>query len=258
MYGTNGKHVDLPEAAAGIGGTGRGFTCVSLKSLTPTQYTMAPRDLAFSACWRKTRNGSMTSEILEHPEAETAAAEEIEREAATSCCAVMSWCSCSSPSVKAMITLAGPGGNIPACQQPSTIHRVFKQTWSYQSSPVGSAHSPENSNTLRIRFFSRKFQSLFGWLGFRRLLKIKEFKSTLCNPRCINVSPPGISLFKAFSPFLMFILQRGEGCFSADENVFELFLVPVMCWSLSVFKLYYINMQYIFNLSLLGFFLGQI
>lgn len=66
MYGTNGKHVDLPEAAAGIGGTGRGFTCVSLKSLTPTQYTMAPRDLAFSACWRKTRNGSMTSEILEH------------------------------------------------------------------------------------------------------------------------------------------------------------------------------------------------
>lgn len=26
------------------------FTCVSLKSLTPTQYTIAPRDLAFSAC----------------------------------------------------------------------------------------------------------------------------------------------------------------------------------------------------------------
>lgn len=57
------------------------------------------------------------------PEAETAAAEETQREAATSCCAVMSWCSCSSPSVKAMITLAGPGGNIPACvsiHQPST------------------------------------------------------------------------------------------------------------------------------------------
>lgn len=28
------------------------FTCVSLKSLTPTQYTIAPRVLALSACWR--------------------------------------------------------------------------------------------------------------------------------------------------------------------------------------------------------------
>lgn len=36
IFGTYGKHAKLPEAA-GIYGTGRGFTCVSLKSLTPTQ-----------------------------------------------------------------------------------------------------------------------------------------------------------------------------------------------------------------------------
>ncbi len=36
-----------------IYGIGVGVTCVSLKSLTPTQYTIAPRDLALSACWKK-------------------------------------------------------------------------------------------------------------------------------------------------------------------------------------------------------------
>lgn len=64
MYGVYGKGVELPEAA-GIHWTGRGITCVSLKSLTPTQYTMAPRDLASSACWKKTRNGSITAGIPE-------------------------------------------------------------------------------------------------------------------------------------------------------------------------------------------------
>lgn len=54
MYGVHGKGAELPEAA-GIHWLGRGITCVSLKSLTPTQYTMAPRDLAFSACWKKNK-----------------------------------------------------------------------------------------------------------------------------------------------------------------------------------------------------------
>lgn len=31
-------------------------TCVSLKSFTPTQYTIAPKDLALCACTQKTVN----------------------------------------------------------------------------------------------------------------------------------------------------------------------------------------------------------
>lgn len=110
---------------------------------------MAPRDLAFSACGRKTEEWINHARNTGAAEAEAAAAQETEREAgATSCCAVMSCCSCSSPSVKAMITLAGPAGrkhgNTPACvsiYQPSN-QATLKQTSSYQSSPVGSAHSP--------------------------------------------------------------------------------------------------------------------
>lgn len=55
------------------------------------------------------------------------------------------------------------------------------------------------------------------------LNKPQALEYTLCSPRCMNVSPPGISLFKAFSPFLISILQRAESCISADENISELF-----------------------------------
>lgn len=68
-------------------------------------------------------------------EAKTAAVEEVgpQCEVATSCCAVMSWCSCSSPSVNAMITLAVPGGNIKACYTFNMIHNLawsrFSNEW---------------------------------------------------------------------------------------------------------------------------------
>ena len=44
--------VNLPNTAC-IYSTGMAVTCVSLKSFTPTQYTIAPRDLALSACREK-------------------------------------------------------------------------------------------------------------------------------------------------------------------------------------------------------------
>lgn len=119
MYGVYGKDVELPEAA-GIHWIGRDATCVSLKSLTPTQYTMAPRDLAFSACWKKQGTDLLQLEYRSAA-AQNAAAEAMEHDAATSSCAEMSWCSCSSPSVNAMITLAGPGGNRRARQHQAII-----------------------------------------------------------------------------------------------------------------------------------------
>lgn len=85
MYSVYGKHVKLPEAA-GIHWIGRGITCVSLKSLTPTQYTMAPRVLAVSACCKKSKQG-MDRLHLEYWSAETqnTATKEIECEVATCC-----------------------------------------------------------------------------------------------------------------------------------------------------------------------------
>lgn len=76
----------------------------------------------------------------------------------------------------------------------------------------------------------------------------------------MNVSPPGISLFKAFSPFLISILQKGNSAISAGDNVFELFLFQI-------FKLSHIKKQYIIlNLNCIEFviilttmaFLGQV
>lgn len=51
MYDVFGKCVKWPKMAW-IHWICIVITCVSLKSLTPTQYTIAPRDLARSACWR--------------------------------------------------------------------------------------------------------------------------------------------------------------------------------------------------------------
>lgn len=73
-------------------------------------------------------------------------------EVATSCCAVVSWCSCSSPSVSAMITLAVPGRNIQAVtfimignlEVGFHTNGLFK---SYQSSPGVSARLPSNQKT---------------------------------------------------------------------------------------------------------------
>lgn len=98
------------------------ITCVSLKSLTPTQYTIAPRDLALSACSCTeginvsfSENSAPTAilslELLLQWFGERASVLSYY----TSCCAVMSWCSCNSPSVSAIITLAVPGENIKSC-----------------------------------------------------------------------------------------------------------------------------------------------
>lgn len=90
------------------------FTCVSLKSLTPTQYTIAPRVLALSACWK---TGGMI--FIGHSSFFVCLRMIPLLKFPTSCCAVMSWCSCSSPSVSAMITLAVPGRNIQVCYRCS-------------------------------------------------------------------------------------------------------------------------------------------
>lgn len=132
--------------------TGMGVTCVSLKSLTPTQYTIAPRDLAVSACWKKEginillpENWSWNCSSLGNPP---------QCEAATSCCAVMSWCSCSSPSVSAMITLAVPGGITQTCYNLNIIHNLTGSCHTdglfdaHQSSPAVSARLPTNERTF--------------------------------------------------------------------------------------------------------------
>lgn len=74
-------------------------------------------------------------------------------EVATSCCAVVSWCSCSSPSVSAMITLAVPGRNIQAVtfivignlEVDFYTNGLFD---SYQNSPGVSARLPSNQKTI--------------------------------------------------------------------------------------------------------------
>lgn len=45
------------------------------------------------------------------------------------------------------------------------------------------------------------------WLWVTAKTRGNTRTDTLCSPRFMNVSPPGISLFSAFSPFLMSILQ---------------------------------------------------
>lgn len=107
------------------------------------------------------------------PEAETVAAEEIEREAATSCCAVMSWCSCSSPSVKAMITLAGPGGNTPACvsnHQPFTAGSNKRAlTKVLLLDLLIRLKITTHSGSDFFIFFQKIPKLLFGWFGLRHL-----------------------------------------------------------------------------------------
>lgn len=146
--------------------TGMGLTCVSLKSLTPTQYTIAPRDRALSACWKKKwENTSVTPRKLAlqatlgvclrllELKLQQFRKTEPQFKVATSCCAVVSWCSCSSPSVSAMITLAVPGRNIQAVtfimignlEVGFHTNGLFK---SYQSSPGVSARLPSNQKTI--------------------------------------------------------------------------------------------------------------
>lgn len=82
-----------------------------------------------------------TESVSAFTEDKTAAVEEVgpQCEVATSCCASMSWCSCSSPSVNAMITLAVPGGNKKACYTFNMIHDLawsrFSNEWVIWFSP---------------------------------------------------------------------------------------------------------------------------
>lgn len=70
----------------------------------------------------------------------------------------------------------------------------------YQSSLGVSARLPLNRKTA--------VSNAVNWVSF--VLRKDGHMLTFCSPRCMKVSPPGISLFRAFRPFWMSTLQRGE------------------------------------------------